>query len=130
MSEFALVVDEKNYDYFTPGFAVDQSTGETIETILVELPVGSRIYTPARQHEYMKRKQWEETQRRRVSNNGSFGKFIFLKNIPYPDLSPETLTRLVKPLQACFSTKSVQNTSTREMTAHLFPQAITLFVAS
>lgn len=95
MSGYALTVDEKNYDYSTPGFAVDQSTGEAVETVLMEVPIGSRVYTPKRQQEYTKRKEQEEIRRRSVSNNKALGKFVFLRNVPYLDLSPETMTRLV-----------------------------------
>lgn len=95
MSGYALTVDEKNYDYSNPGFAVDQSTGESLETVLMEVPIGSRVYTPKQQQEYTKRKEQEEIRRRSVSNNKALGKFVFLRNIHYPDLSPETLTRLV-----------------------------------
>lgn len=76
--------------------AVNNHTGEVVETVTFALPSGSIAYTPQQQEEYKKRKLLEQEKviRRQIKNE--LGNFYFAYSEKrYSDISPQTMVRLV-----------------------------------
>ena len=75
---------------------VKRSTGEVVNSITVQVPIGTIFYTPEQQEEYKERKEDEEQKKIRRANNKPLGEFCFMNSKEkYKDVSPQTVTRLV-----------------------------------
>lgn len=90
-NDYKYIIDESGKTK-----AIDISTGEMTDTVLIRAPVGSRVYTPRMlqvNKDYLKNKQ--ENALRRIINN-DLGKFFFvIHNEEFKDLLPQTITRLI-----------------------------------
>lgn len=76
---------------------INTRTGEITETVYVDIPVGSRIYTPEEQEAYRKRKELEQKKNFRRAANADLGKnFYFVPSEQdFMDVSPQTAARLI-----------------------------------
>ena len=93
--QFALEADTKNYLY-KDTYAVNANTGEVVNTISITAPIGSILYTPEQQEMYKRKKEIDrikETKRRNTKELGGF--YFILADNPFPDLAPETITKLI-----------------------------------
>lgn len=92
--------DLKGYKTITDEFGeaktVQTATGEVVETMLINVPVGSCIYTPehlSARNKYLEIK--DSNNLRRISND-KLGRFFFISiNEEFEDLLPQTVTRLI-----------------------------------
>lgn len=88
-------VDNRNYLYPGNGQAVDINTGELVETETKEIPIGSRITTPAQREQYKEFLKQEEKRKLRQAALKELGDFYFLLvNDVFIDVSPESAVRL------------------------------------
>lgn len=88
-------VDNRNYLYPGNGQAVDINTGELVETETKEVPIGSRITTPAQREQYKEFLKQEEKRELRRTVLKELGDFYFLLvNDVFTDVSPESAVRL------------------------------------
>lgn len=88
-------VDNGNYLYYGNSQAVNITTGELVETETKEVPIGSRITTPAQREQYkefLKQEEKRKLRRAVLKELGDFY-FLFVNNI-FTDVSPESAVRL------------------------------------
>lgn len=89
------IIDNKNYLYCGNGQAVDINTGELVKTETKEVPIGSRIKTPAQIEQYKEFLKQEEKRKLRRAALKELGDFYFLLvNDVFTDVSPESAVRL------------------------------------
>lgn len=73
--------------------AIDEDTGEVLNTVVIQAPVGTVAYTPAQQREYKERKEKELVAALRRNRNK---KFAFVNaQYHYKDISPQSAGRLM-----------------------------------
>lgn len=83
----------KRIQAFDQNTAVDTKTGEILDTICVDIPIGSIVYTPQQQAEYKDRKERERNRSLRFKD---IPKFSFVNSSHrYDDIKPETVGRLM-----------------------------------
>lgn len=71
-------VDNRNYLYPGNGQAVDINTGELVETETKEIPIGSRITTPAQREQYKEFLKQEEKKEITASRTKRIRRLLFL----------------------------------------------------
>lgn len=112
---------------------VNVRTGEIIETVRVEVPVGSRIYTPEEQEAYRKHKELEQKKSYRRTANADLGKnFYFVPaEQDFGDISPQTATRLIYlATYAEFETGKLMRTRRKPMKKTDLPQLLNISESS
>lgn len=73
--------------------AIDEDTGEVLNTVVIQAPVGTVAYTPAQQREYKERKEKELVATLRRNKNK---KFAFVNaQYNYRDIDPNSVGRLM-----------------------------------
>ena len=86
----------QSYTQISEDLAVDNSTGEIVETVTVVLPVGSKTYTPQQQRAYKERKANEAKCYAMKSSNKELGSFNFVSvDNGFDDLKAATVARLI-----------------------------------
>lgn len=92
------IIEMQGYKYTVDGdtgqeLAVDESTGDTGESVDIRTPKGSLIFTPKQQREYRERKEQE---RLNTLRRTSKPKYVFVSSDKrFEGVTPETVTRLV-----------------------------------
>lgn len=87
--------DTYNYEY-QDNYAINTNTGEVLDTVVFTAPAGSILYTPEQQEAYKMRKEIEHQKEIKRRNSKELGSFYFiLAENPFPDLKPETVTKLI-----------------------------------
>ena len=86
----------KGYTHLNDGVAVDNSTGEVVETVTVVIPLGSKTYTPQQQRAYKERKANKAKRYAMKSSNKELGSFNFVSvDNGFNDLKAATVARLI-----------------------------------
>lgn len=86
----------KGYTYLNDGVAVDNQTGEVVETVTVVFPLGSKTYTPQQQRAYKDHKLNEAKRRAMKYSNKELGSFNFVSvDNGFNDLKAATVARLI-----------------------------------
>lgn len=86
----------KGYTQINDGVAVDNSTGEVVETVTVVLPLGSKSYTPQQQRAYKEHKEKEAKRYAMKRTNKELGSFNFVSvDNGFSDLRAATVARLI-----------------------------------
>lgn len=86
----------KGYTQINDGVAVDNQTGEVVETVTVVIPLGSKTYTPQEQRAYKERKANEAKRYAMKSTNKELGSFNFVSvDNGFSDLRAATVARLI-----------------------------------
>lgn len=76
--------------------AINNSTGEVHETAEAVVPIGTRFILPEEQEANRERKKRQAESQKRRDTSRELGDFYFVKSgQEFPDLSPQTLARLV-----------------------------------
>lgn len=86
---YEYVTLEENEDVV----AIDNDTGEVVETVLVREPIGTISYTPAQQREYKECKEKELVAMLRRTSNKKFA--LINAQYHYKDISPQSAVRLM-----------------------------------
>lgn len=86
----------QSYTQISEDLAVDNSTGEVVETVTVVLPIGSKTYTPQQQRAYQEHKANEAKRYAMKSTNKELGSFNFVTvDNGFSDLRAATVARLI-----------------------------------
>lgn len=86
----------KGYTHLNDGVAVDNQTGEVVETVTVVIPFGSKTYTPQQQRAYQEHKEKEAKRYAMKSTNKELGSFNFVSvDNGFSDLRAATVARLI-----------------------------------
>lgn len=90
-----VIADVHNYHY-QDDIAINTNTGEILNAVTFTAPIGSIIYTPEQQEAYKRQKKYELQKKVKRRNSKELGSFYFiLAENPFPDLKPETVTKLI-----------------------------------
>lgn len=86
----------KGYTQINEDLAVDNQTGEVVETVTVVIPLGSKTYTPQEQRAYKERKANEAKRYAMKRTNKELGSFTFVSvDNGFNDLKTATVARLI-----------------------------------
>lgn len=86
----------QGYTQINEDLAVDNQTGEVVETVTVVIPLGSKTYTPQEQRVYKERKANEAKRYAMKSTNKELGSFNFVSvDNGFDDLKAATVARLI-----------------------------------
>lgn len=86
----------QGYTQINEDLAVDNQTGEVVETVTVVLPIGSKSYTPQQQRAYKEHKEKEAKRYAMKSTNKELGSFNFVSvDNGFNDLKAATVARLI-----------------------------------
>lgn len=87
---------KQGYTQINENLAVDNSTGEVVETVTVVLPIGSKSYTPQQQRAYKEHKEKEAKRYAMKRTNKELGSFTFVTvDNGFNDLRAATVARLI-----------------------------------
>lgn len=86
----------QGYTQINEDLAVDNQTGEVVETVTVVIPFGSKTYTPQQQRAYKEHKLNEAKRRTMKYSNKELGSFNFVSvDNGFDDLKAATVARLI-----------------------------------
>lgn len=86
----------QGYTQINEDLAVDNQTGEVVETVTVVIPFGSKTYTPQQQRAYKERKANEAKRYAMKHTNKELGSFNFVSvDNGFNDLRAATVARLI-----------------------------------